>query len=94
MHLKEDGLQLPTVFPTMLLREEDRVCWDAVVGHPAVALQHPYHYVRETVLRLGEGHRAHVNLYTLLSGLHHNQTYIHIININDKYYNNEHIMYT
>lgn len=62
VHLKEDGLQLPTVFPTVLLREEDRVCWDAVVGHPAVALQHPYHYVWETVLRLGEGHRARVNL--------------------------------
>lgn len=53
-YLEEDGLQLPTVFPTMLLGEDHSVCWDAVVGHPTVALQHPYHDVWKTVLRLGE----------------------------------------
>lgn len=52
MYLEEDGLQLPAVFPTVLLREDYSVHWDAVVGHPALTLQHPYHNVWKTVLRL------------------------------------------
>lgn len=43
----------------MLLGEEHSVCWDAVVGHPTVTLQHPNHDVWEAVLRLDEGSRVH-----------------------------------
>lgn len=52
VYLEEDSLQLSTVFSTILLGENDCVCRDAVVGHPAVPLQHPYHYVWKAVLRL------------------------------------------
>ena len=52
VHLEENVLQLSTVFPTVVLGEEDRVRRDAVIRHPAVALQHPYHDVWETVLGL------------------------------------------
>jgi len=54
VYLEKDGLQLSTVFSKVLLREEDCVCWDAVVRHPAVTLQHPYHNVWKTVLGLRE----------------------------------------
>lgn len=52
MYLEEDSLQLSTEFSTILLGENDGVCGDAVVGHPAVPLQHPYHNVWKAVLRL------------------------------------------
>lgn len=52
VHLEKNVLQLSAVFSAVLLGEEDGVCWDAVVRHPAVALQHPYHYVWKTVLGL------------------------------------------
>lgn len=57
--LKEDGLQLSTVSPRMLLGEENGVCRDAVVRHTPVALQHPNYDVWEAVLRLDEGCRVH-----------------------------------
>ena len=57
VYLEEDSLQLSAVFPTVLLGEDDSVCWDAVVRHPAVALQHPDHDVWKTVLRLRERRR-------------------------------------
>lgn len=53
-HLHENGLQLAAVFPTVALGEEDLVGRDAVVGDPAVSLQHPDDYVWEAVLWLSE----------------------------------------
>lgn len=61
VYLEEEGLQLPTVFPTVLLGEDHSVRWDAVVRHPAVALQHPDHDVRKTVLRLNDRRRGMVH---------------------------------
>lgn len=63
-YFEEDGLQLPAVFPTVLLGEDDGVRWDAVVRHPAVALQHPDHDVWEAVLRLGD--REYKSLFIIL----------------------------
>lgn len=51
-YLHENGLQLATVFATVALGEEHLVGRDAVVGHPAVPLEHTDHDVRQTVLGL------------------------------------------
>lgn len=61
-HLEKDALQLSAVFPTVLLREEDCVRWDAVIRNPAVALQHPDHNVWKAVLRLR--HKTHCQVFT------------------------------
>lgn len=72
MYLEEDGLQLPAVFPTVLLREDYSVHWDAVVGHPALTLQHPYHNVWKTVLRLEtESKRTSFSLCLLVKKILH-----------------------
>lgn len=61
VYLEEDSLQLSTVFSTILLREDDCVCRDAVIGHPAVPLQHPYHNVWKAVLRLDGRYRPPIS---------------------------------
>lgn len=52
VYLQKEALQLSAVLPAVLLGEEDAVRWDAVVRHPAVALQHPDDDVWEAVLGL------------------------------------------
>lgn len=52
IYLHEDGLQLAAVLPTVALGEEHLVGRDAVIRHPAIPLEHPDNYIRQTVLGL------------------------------------------
>lgn len=54
-HLEEDGLQLPTVPAAAVATtpgKQNLVCWDSLVGHALITLQHPDDDVGQAVLGL------------------------------------------